>query len=216
LILFHRIYFSRGKVIDFSSSKFPKLVSLYIRATPLSTNQQPITFPVLESLTLDGKWTNLQFIAAPKLRNIVLIYRDREEPEEVTMSALRQSTIRPLSLSTDFISDTYLPELLGLWSNLSELHLRHWVHDCIPGPITTAALAGNGDAAPLCSSLHYFTVHMKQRRKNLKLENMSIQRLKRIVKSRQSYGVVGLQRVMCVWDWDTYWKTSEVEWVDVL
>jgi hypothetical protein len=173
-------------------------------------------FPILETLTLDGNWTNLQLITAPKLRNLILTYRDREESETITMSALRRSTVRPISLSTDFASDTYLPKLLELWSNLSELHLRRWASDCIPGPITTAALAGSRNAAPLCSSLRYFTVHMKQGQKNPKLTKMSIRRLKRIVMKRRIYGVVGLQRVMCVWDWDTYWQTSEVEWVDVL
>jgi hypothetical protein len=173
-----------------------------------------MTFPVLESLTLDGKWSNLQFIDAPKLRDLVLKYRDEEEPKGVTMSALLQSTVRPLSLSTDFTSDTHLPKLLELWSNLSELHLRRWVHDCIPGPTTTAALAGNGNAAPLCSSLRYLTVHICHDRKKPRLANMSVQRLERIVKKRKSYGVVGLQRVMCVWSWGNY--SSEVEWVDVL
>jgi hypothetical protein len=177
-----------------------------------------MTFPVLESLTLDGKWSNLQFIDAPKLRNLGLINRDEGEPEEITMPALRRATVRPISLWIDFIPDAYLPELLGLWSNLSELHLEYWGHTCIPGPTTTAALAGSRHAAPLCSSLRYFTVHvhMKQDRKNPKLPNTSIQRLKRIVKKRKTYGVTGLQRVMCVWDWGIDWNTSEVEWVDIL
>jgi hypothetical protein len=175
-----------------------------------------MTFPVLESLTLDGKWSNLQFIDAPKLRNLDLINRDEREPEGITMAALRRSTVRPISLSTYLFSDTYLPELLELWSNLSELHLQGWAYDGIPGPITTAALAGSRRAAPLCSSLRYFTVHLKQGRKNPKLPNTSIQRLKRIVKKRKSYGVVGLQRVMCVWDWGIDWNTSDVEWVDII
>jgi hypothetical protein len=194
----------------------PKLVSLYIKATPVSIDQTPMTFPVLESLTLEGKWSNLQFIDAPKLRNLVLIKRDEEEPEEVTMSALRRSTVRPISLSTYLFSDTYLPELLELWPNLSELHLQGCVYDGILGPMTTAALAGSRRAAPLCSALRYFTFEMKQGRKNPKLVNMSIQRLKRIVKKRKSHGVVGLQRVMCVWEWDKVENASEVEWVDIL
>jgi hypothetical protein len=173
-----------------------------------------MTFPILKSLTLDGKWSNLQFIDAPKLRDLRLKNRDGEEPKSVTMAALLQSTVHPLSFSTDFTSDTHLPKLLDLWSNLSELHLRRWGHDCIPGPITTAALAGNGTAAPLCSSLRYLTVHMRHDRKDPRTANMSVQRLERIVKKRKNYGVVGLERVMCVWDWDNY--SSEVEWVDVL
>jgi hypothetical protein len=212
----HSIEFPRGKVVDFSLANFPKLVSLGIGATPLSTNQQTMTFPVLESLTLDGKWSNLQFIDAPKLRNLILINRDREEPEWTTISALRRSTVSPMSLYIGFISDTSLPELLGLWYNLSELHLERWAFDSIPGPITIAALAGSRRAAPLCSDLRYLTVHMRGDRTNPKLINRSVQGLKRIVKKRKSYGVVGLQRVMCVWDWDTEWNTSEVEWVDVL
>jgi hypothetical protein len=175
-----------------------------------------MAFPALESLTLEGKWSNLQFIDAPKLRNLALFDQDREESEGVTMSALRRSTVRPISLSTYLFSDTYLPELLELWSNLSELHLEGWIYDGILAPMTSAALAGSRQAAPLCSSLRYFTFHMKQGRKNPKLANMSIQRLKRIVKKRKSYGVIGLQRVMCVWDWGTHWNASEVEWVDVL
>jgi hypothetical protein len=212
----HRIGFSRGKVIDFSRSDFPKLVSLCIGDTPLSTNQQTTTFPVLESLELDENWSNLQFIDAPKLRNLVLTNRYREEPEGVTISALRRSTVSPMSLKIGFISDTSLPELLGLWSNLSELHIEYWADVCIPGPITTTALAGRRRAAPLCSSLRYLTVHMHQRQKDLNLVKMGIQRLQRIVKKRKGHGVVGLQRVMCVWEWDTRRNTSEVEWVDVL
>jgi hypothetical protein len=175
-----------------------------------------VTFPVLESLTLDGNWSNLEFIDAPKLRNLALIYQDTEETDGVTMSTLRRCTVRPMSLLTDFFSDTYLPELLELWSHLSELHLLRWAFDSIPGPITMDALAGSRRAAPLCSSLRYLTVHMRRNRKNLKLINRSIQGLKRIVETRKSYGVVGLQRVMCVWDRDTYWNASDVEWVDIL
>jgi hypothetical protein len=174
-----------------------------------------MTFPVLESLTLDGKWSNLQFIDAPKLRNLILINRDREEPEWTTISALRRSTVSPLSLYIGFISDTSLPELLGLWSNLSELYLEYWGNACTPGPITTVALAGSRRRAPLCSSLRYLIVHMHQRQKDLKLANMSIQRLKRIVKKRKGYGVVGLQRVMCVWE-ERMRDSTEVEWVNIL
>jgi hypothetical protein len=193
----------------------PKLVSLYIKATPVSIDQPPMTFPVLESLTLDGKWSNIQFIDAPKLRNLVLINRDEKEPKEVTMAALRQSTVRPISLSSNLIPDAYLPELLRLWSNLSELHLS-CAYACIPGPITTAALAGSRRAPPLCPSLRCLTTDMTLSRKNSKPADRSIQRLKRIVKKRKSYGVVGLQRVMCVWDWNMVENASEVEWVDIL
>jgi hypothetical protein len=174
-----------------------------------------MTFPVLESLTLEGNWSNLQFIDAPKLRNLDLRNRDEEKPEEIIISALRRSTVRPISLFTDFISDARLPELLGLWSNLSELHLRLAYH-CTPGPITTSALAGSRRASPLCPSLRYLTTDMTLSRKNPKPAYRSIQRLKRIVKKRKSYGVVGLQRVMCVWDWNMVENASEVEWVDVL
>jgi hypothetical protein len=186
----------------------------------VSTTQQLITTLVLESLTLSGQWSNLLFIAAPRLRSLVLTYRDKEETEEVTMSALRRATVRPMSLSTDFVSDTYLPELLELWSNLSELHLRGRDNACIPGPSTTVALAGSGVVAPLCSSLRYFTVHMEQGKKDPRLANTSIQRLKRIVKERKGHEVVGLHRVMCVWDWKEDYRSrvssKEVEWVDVL
>jgi hypothetical protein len=181
----------------------------------VSIDQPPMTFPVLESLTLDGQWSNLQFIDAPKLRNLDLINRDEGEPEGMTMSALRRSTVRPISLFTDFISDACLPELLGLWSSLSELHL-HCAYGCTPGPITTAALAGSRRAVPLCPSLRYLTTDMILSRKDTKPAYRSIQRLKRIVKKRKSYGVVGLQRVMCVWDWNMHGNTSEVEWVDIL
>jgi hypothetical protein len=126
------------------------------------------------------------------------------------MSTLRQATIRPISLSTDFVSDTYLPELLGLWSNLSELHLEAYYNRCIPGPMTTAALTGSGVVAPLCFSLRYLTVHTKLGRKDPKLSNMSTQRLKSIMEGRNGHGVIGLQRVMCVWG------CNVVEWVDVL
>jgi hypothetical protein len=132
------------------------------------------------------------------------------------MAALRRSTVHPLSLSTDFTSDTRLPELLELWSNLSELHLQRWAYDCIPGPITTAALAGNADASPLCPSLRYLTVHMEHGRKDLNQANMSIQRLQGIVGKRKGYGVVGLQRVMCIWDLKDSNNGKEVEWVDIL
>jgi hypothetical protein len=192
----------------------PKLVTLYIKATPLSIDQPRMTFPVLESLILDGKWSNIQFIDAPKLRNLVLINRDEEEPEEIAMSALRRSTVRPIYLSTYLFSDTYLPELLELWPNLSELYLDGYIYDGILGPMTTAALAGSRRAAPLCSALRYLAFEMEHGRKNPKLVNMSIQRLTRIVKKRKSYGVVSLQRVMCVWN--MYGNASEVEWVDVL
>lgn len=177
-----------------------------------------MTFPVLESLTLVKKWSNLQFIAAPKLRNLVLISKYPRESGEETMSTLRRTTVRPMSLSTDCISDIYLPKLLELWPNLSELHLRRSASVCIPGPITTAALAGSGNTAPLCPSLRYLTVHMEQGRKNLRFANRSIQRLKKIVKKRQGHGIVALQRVMCVWNWRDHnkWSSSEVEWVDVL
>ena len=122
-----------------------------------------------------------------------------------------------MSLSTDFLSDTYLPELLKLWPDLSELHIRDRGNACIPGPITAAALAGSADAAPLCPSLRYLTVHMEQGRKNLKLVNMSIQRIETIVKERKGHAIVDLQRVMCVWDWkDRVTGSTEVEWVDVL
>jgi hypothetical protein len=172
-----------------------------------------VTFPLLESLKLHKKWSTLQFLVAPKLRNLILTNRDGEELDWITMSALRRSTVRPKSLSIDFFPDTYLPELLELWSNLSELHLRHWNYACIPGAITTAALTGSRHAAPLCSSLCYLSVHMEEVHQTL--VNMSIQRLKGIVKKRKSYGVTGLQRVICVWDRrDNY--NSEVEWVDVL
>ena len=136
------------------------------------------------------------------------------------MSTLRPATVRPTSLCIDFTCDTYLPELLELWPNLSELDLRSTDRDCIPGPVTTAALAGSGNAAPLCLSLRYLTVHMTLLQKDLKLAERSIQRLKRIIKKRKGYGVVGLQRVKCVWDRSERnhdGRTStEIEWVDVL
>jgi hypothetical protein len=212
LILFHRIHSSKVKAIRFFSSDLPKLVLLYIGFLVLPTNQEPMTFPVLETLYLDGRWSNLWFIAAPKLRNLVLTFRG-EEPEEVTMSALRRSPVRPMSLSIDFFPDTYLLELLKLWSNLSEIHLRGRINVCIPGSIITTALAGRGAAAPLCPSLRYLTVHVKEGWKDPKMSSQSIQRLQRIVKKRKGYGVIGLQRVMCVWGHD---NGNEVQWVDVL
>jgi len=177
----------------------------------LSPNQQLMTIPGLESLTLSKQWSNLQFIAAPKLRNLVLTYRDEKQPEGVTISALRRATVRPISLSTDCVSDTCLTELLKLWSSLSELHLRGRNNICIPGEITTTALAGCGDAVPLCSSLRYLTVHMEQGWKDSKITNQSIQRLQTIVEERKSHC---LQRVMCVWDRKGH--STDVEWIDVL
>jgi hypothetical protein len=185
----------------------------------------PVTFPILEALTLRGEWSNILFITAPKLRNLVLVDRNTFKSEEETVSTLRQATIRPISLSTDFLSDANLPELLKIFSGLSELHLRGRSDACIPGPITTAALAGSGVPAPLCSSLRYLTVHMEQNKRDLNVANQSIRRLQTIVEERQMHEVGSLQRVMCVWD---YWRktpttnqfdrkgTIELEWVDVL
>jgi hypothetical protein len=126
------------------------------------------------------------------------------------MSALRRSPVRPMSLSIDFFPDTYLLELLKLWSNLSELHLRrsHYTGRIILGPITTAALAGSRRVAPLCPSLRYLTVHLNPVYQSV--ANTSIQRL---VKQRKRHGDVSLQRVICVWE---YSKRNEVQWVDVL
>jgi hypothetical protein len=132
------------------------------------------------------------------------------------MSTLRRATVRPTNLYIHLISDSYLPELLKLWSNLSDLHLISTGNTYIPGPSTTAALAGSRGAAPLCPSLRYLTVHMKHGQKNPKMTNESIRRLKRMVKERRRHGVVGLQRVMCVWDWEENGKRTDVEWVDVL
>jgi hypothetical protein len=196
----------------FFPSDLPKLVSLFIGEVVLwRTYQQLMTFPVLENLTLSGQWPNLQFIAAPKLRNLVLIHRYGGAMEEVIMSALRRSTVRPISLSIEFFSDTSLSELLYQWSNLSELHLRYWNYTCFPGPITTAALAGSRHSTPLCPSLRYFTVDMGMNYP--KLVNKNIQRLQRIVKKRKGYGVIGLQRVMCIWN---YGNGNGVQWVDLL
>jgi hypothetical protein len=188
---------------------------------PRRASQPLVTFPVLETLTITGEWSSLLFIVAPKLISLILTYRNDQESEDETMSTLRQATVRPMSLSTDFISDSYLPEILELWSNLSELHLQRRDYVCIPGPITTAALAGSDVAAPLCSSLQYLTIHMKQDPKDPKITNQSIQRLQTIVEERKRHGVIGLQRVMCVWE---YWEEGkriyddgkEVEWVDIL
>jgi hypothetical protein len=210
LIQFHRIHPWSGGAIEIPPSTLPNLVSLQIIHMPLCTNQRLVTFPVLETLTLSGHWSNLQFIAAPKLRNLVIISQNASESEEETMSTLRQAAIRPISLFTGFVSDTYLPELLALWSNLSELHLEACYNDCIPGPMTIVALTGSGVAAPLCSSIRYLTVDTRQDRKNPKLSNMSTRRLKSIVEGRKDHGVIGLQRVMCVWGY------NEAKWVDVL
>jgi hypothetical protein len=160
---------------------------------PLLTNQQLITFPVLESLTLCVEWSNLLIIA----------YRDGQVSKEEPMSTLRQTTVRPMSLSTNFVSDTYLPELLELWSDLSELHLRGSGNACIPGPIATVVLAGSDVAAPLCSSLRYLTVHIEQNQKDLQPVNQSTQK---IVEERKSHGAGCLQHVMCVWE---YWEESD-------
>jgi hypothetical protein len=139
------------------------------------------------------------------------------------MLALRRATVHPLSLSTDFISEMYLPELLEMWPNLSELHLRGKYNVCIPGPKTVAALAGQDLAPPLCPSLRYFTVHFEQNRKDPMVTNQSIERLQTIVEARKIREVGGLQRVMCVWNFweDTSWtgnKTSrkELEWANIL
>jgi hypothetical protein len=216
LILVHRIHSFRSGDTTLSSSDFPKLVSLYIENALLLTNQQLMTFPVLETLTLSNKWSSLQFIVAPKLRNLNLIRRDGQTFKAI-ISALRRATVRPMSLSMDIIFDTHFPEVLALWPDLSELHLRWWSDYCILGPITTAALAGSRVAAPLCSSLHYLTVQVER---SYYYPHRIIRRLKRIVKKRKAHGVVGLQHVMCVWDRTNYGRLwngpTEVEWVDVL
>jgi hypothetical protein len=93
------------KIIRFFPSDLSKLVSLQLSHTLLRTYQD---FPALESLTLDENWSNLQFIDAPKLRNLVLTYQNRKEPQGVTMSALRGSTVRPCPfLSSIFPMQTY-------------------------------------------------------------------------------------------------------------
>jgi hypothetical protein len=126
------------------------------------------------------------------------------------MSALRRSPVRPMSLSIHFFPDTYLLELLKLWSNLSELHLRLWYYtsNIILGPITIAALAGSRRVAPLCSSLRYLTVYL-----NPVYQSMANTSIQRLVKQRKRHGDVNLQRVICVWDDG---KGNGVQWVDVL
>jgi hypothetical protein len=144
--------------------------------------------------------------------------RDKHKSEEETVSILRQATIRPISLSTNFLSDASLPELLEIFSNLSELHLRGKSDGCIPGPITTAALAGSSVTAPLCSSLRYLTVHKERARKDSKVTNQGIQRLQAIVQERQIHGAGLLQRVMYVWDHGVRIGRviEKIKWVDVL
>jgi hypothetical protein len=215
--LFHRIQAEDcHPVIEIDPSNLPNLLYLQIAHTPLSPNQQLLTFPVLKSLTLKGYCSNIQFIAAPKLRNLVILNTYGWEPEKV-LSSLRQGTIRPISLSTDFISDICLAELLGIWSNLSELHLRGGYSACIPGPITTAALAGDDVTAPLCSSLRYLTVSMDRHwRWNPEAGNQCIRRLKEVVTKRKDHGVVSLQRVMGIWDCEYSSRSTEVEWVDIV